>query len=60
MGGMSRIAYVNGRYLAHALARVSIDDRAFVFGDGVYEVCEVRGGAPDRRRSASRPPRAGR
>jgi D-alanine transaminase len=41
---MSRIAYVNGRYLPHAQARVSIDDRAFVFGDGVYEVCEVRGG----------------
>jgi D-alanine transaminase len=43
---MSRIAYVNGRYLPHAYAGVSIDDRAFVFGDGVYEVCEVRGGAP--------------
>ena len=42
---MSRIAYVNGRYVPHAQARVSIDDRAFVFGDGVYEVCEVRGGA---------------
>ena len=27
------------------LAGVSIDDRAFVFGDGVYEVCEVRAGA---------------
>jgi D-alanine transaminase len=45
-GAMSRIAYVNGRYLPHALAGVSIDDRAFVFGDGVYEVCEVRAGAP--------------
>jgi D-alanine transaminase len=44
--GMSRIAYVNGRYLPHAYAGVSIDDRAFVFGDGVYELCEVRGGAP--------------
>ena len=42
---MSRIAYVNGRYLRHAEAGVSIDDRAFVFGDGVYEVCEARGGA---------------
>ena len=41
---MSRIAYVNGRYVPHAAAGVSIDDRAFVFGDGVYEVCEVRGG----------------
>lgn len=42
---MSRIAYVNGRYLPHAQAGVSIDDRAFVFGDGVYEVCEIRDGA---------------
>ncbi len=42
---MSRIAYVNGRYVPHAEAAISIDDRAFVFGDGVYEVCEVRDGA---------------
>ena len=42
---MSRIAYVNGRYLRHAEAGVSIDDRALYFGDGVYEVCEVRAGA---------------
>jgi len=42
---MSRIAYVNGRYLPHAAAGVSIDDRAFLFGDGVYEGLEVRGGA---------------
>ena len=41
---MSRIAYVNGRYLPRARAGVSIDDRALYFGDGVYEVCEVRGG----------------
>jgi len=42
---VSRIAYVNGRYVRLAEARVSIDDRAFTFGDGVYEVCEVSGGA---------------
>ncbi len=42
---MSRIAYVNGRYVPIARAAVSIDDRAFTFGDGVYEVCEVNGGA---------------
>jgi len=42
---MSRVAYVNGRYLPLASAGVSILDRAFVFGDGVYEVCLVRGGA---------------
>ena len=42
---MSRIAFVNGRYLPLAHAGVSIEDRALTFGDGVYEVCEVRGGA---------------
>jgi D-alanine transaminase len=42
---MSRIAYVNGRYLRLAEAGVSIEDRAFQFGDGVYEVCQVSGGA---------------
>ena len=41
---MSRIAYVNGRYLPHAQAKVAIEDRGFQFADGVYEVCEVRGG----------------
>jgi D-alanine transaminase len=42
---MSRVAYVNGRYLPLAQAGVSILDRAFVFGDGVYEVCLVRDAA---------------
>jgi D-alanine transaminase len=42
---VSRVAYVNGRYLPLGAAVVSINDRAFIFGDGVYEVCEVRGGA---------------
>ena len=41
---MSRIAYVNGRYLPHAHATVHIEDRGYQLGDGVYEVCEVLGG----------------
>jgi D-alanine transaminase len=41
---MSRIAYVNGRYLPHGEAAVSIEDRGYQFADGVYEVCEVRDG----------------
>lgn len=41
---MSRIAYVNGRYVQHADAAIHIEDRGFQFADGVYEVCEVRGG----------------
>ena len=42
---MSRIAYVNGRYIRHSEAGVSIDDRAFLFSDGIYEVIEVFDGA---------------
>ncbi len=41
---MSRIAYVNGRYMPHADAAIHIEDRGFQFADGVYEVCEVRDG----------------
>ena len=41
---MSRIAYVNGRYLPWREAAVHIEDRGYQFSDGVYEVCEVRGG----------------
>jgi D-alanine transaminase len=41
---MSRIAYVNGRYLPHRAARVHVEDRGFQFADGVYEVCEVFSG----------------
>ena len=35
---MSGIVYLNGDYLPRAEARVPVDDRGFVFGDGVYEV----------------------
>src|SRR5436309_2394223 len=41
---MSRIAYVNGRYRPWRAASIAIDDRGYQFADGVYEVCEVRGG----------------
>jgi D-alanine transaminase len=41
---MSRIAYVNGRYLPFAEATVHVEDRGYQFSDGVYEVCEVKGG----------------
>jgi D-alanine transaminase len=42
---LSRIAYVNGRYLPLAQASVHIEDRGYQFSDGVYEVCEVKDGA---------------
>lgn len=41
---MSRIAYVNGRYLRHAEAAIHIEDRGYQFADGIYEVCGVRDG----------------
>ncbi len=41
---MSRIAYVNGRYVPHRAAMVHIEDRGYQFADGVYEVIAVAGG----------------
>lgn len=41
---MSRIAYVNGRYVPMRYASVGVEDRGFQFADSVYEVCSVRGG----------------
>jgi D-alanine transaminase len=41
---MPRIAYVNGRYVAHRDASVHVEDRGYQFADGVYEVCEVARG----------------
>ena len=41
---MSRIAYVNGRYLPHAQAGVHVEDRGYQFSDGVYEVIAVQNG----------------
>lgn len=38
---MSRIAYVNGRYLDQRLAEVNVEDRGYQFGDGIYEVVHL-------------------
>ena len=38
--------YLNGEYLAHDQARVPVDDRGFLFADGVYEVIRVYDGKP--------------
>jgi len=46
---LSRIVYVNGKYVEEADAKVSVFDRGFVFGDGVYEVVPViKGKVVDR------------
>ena len=41
---MSRIAYVNGRYLPQREASVNVEDRGYQFADGVYEVVYVHRG----------------
>jgi D-alanine transaminase len=41
---MSRIVYVNGRFVREENAKVSVFDRGFLFADGVYEVTAVIGG----------------
>jgi D-alanine transaminase len=38
------LVYLNGEYVDHANARVSVDDRGFLFADGVYEVARVYDG----------------
>jgi len=52
---LSRIAYVNGRYVPHRAAQVHVEDRGYQFADGVYEVCEIRAGQlVDERRHMDR------
>jgi len=41
---MSRVAYVNGRYVPLAAASIHIEDRGFQFADAVYEVIAVKDG----------------
>ena len=36
--------YLNGSYLSNSEAKVSVADRGFVFGDGIYEVTRVVNG----------------
>lgn len=36
--------YLNGSYIEHTEAKVSVGDRAFVFGDGIYEVVRIVNG----------------
>ena len=41
---MSRIAYVNGRYLPQSEASVNVEDRGYQFADGIYEVLYLAAG----------------
>ena len=38
---MSRIVYLNGKYLDYASSKVHVEDRGYQFADGVYEVFAV-------------------
>jgi D-alanine transaminase len=38
------LVYLNGGYLPRHEARVSVEDRGFLFGDGIYEVTRALGG----------------
>jgi len=38
------LAYLNGQFLPRSAATVPVDDRGFIFGDGVYEVWRVING----------------
>lgn len=38
--------YLNGAFLPKSEASISVDDRGFLFGDGVYEVTPFYGGTP--------------
>src|SRR3954471_16142298 len=40
------ICYLDGNYTPLRDAKVSVLDRGFIFGDGVYEVMPVYGGHP--------------
>ncbi len=48
MAASEPIVYINGEYLPQSQATVSVLDRGFLFGDGVYEVIPVFAGKPLR------------
>ena len=41
---MSRIVYLNGKFIEETKAKVSIFDRALLFSDALYEVTSVLDG----------------
>lgn len=45
---MSLTVYLNGRFLPYEQAAIPVEDRAFLFADGIYEVIRVYQGRPFR------------
>jgi D-alanine transaminase len=48
MADAEQIVYLNGRYVPLSQAQVSVLDRGFIYGDGVYELIPVYARAPFR------------
>ena len=46
-----QIVYLNGEFLPLAEAKISVLDRGFIYGDGVYEVVPVYGAGRSACRS---------
>jgi D-alanine transaminase len=52
---MSSVVYLNGEFLPRAEAKLSVDERGFLFGDGIYEVTRaVRGNLFESERHLKR------
>ncbi len=45
---MPSLAYLNGQFLPLEEAKISVEDRGFQFGDGIYEMIRVYRGVPFR------------
>lgn len=43
---MSSTVFLNGQFVPYAEAKIPVEDRAFLFADGIYEVVRVYGGRP--------------
>src|SRR6185437_9531068 len=50
MADADRVVYLNGQFLPLEDAKVSVLDRGFIYGDGVYELVPVYGRKPYRLR----------
>ena len=49
---MPDIGFVNGRFMPLEEATVSVEDRGFQFGDGIYEVIRTYHGQPFQDRKS--------
>jgi branched-chain amino acid aminotransferase len=43
---MGMLAYVNGRYVAAEVSAIGVNDRSFLYGDGLFETIRITNGQP--------------